>query len=69
MERGGLKVLMISTDRNILTPGSAVSERMKEYAGLVDELHIVLLSDKSHNLKETSLTPKLWVYPTNSSSK
>src|SRR6185312_83981 len=69
MEFGGLKVLMVSTDRNILAPGSAVSERMKEYGKLVDELHIVLLSDKAHNLKDTTLDKNVWVYPTNSSSK
>lgn len=69
MEFGGLKVLMISTDRNILAPGSAVSERMKEYGKLVDELHIVLLSDRAHGLKDTVLDNNVWVYPTNSASK
>lgn len=62
-----IKVLILSSDRNILTPGSAVSERMKEYGALVEELHIVLLSDTSHGLKETTLSPNVWVYPTNSS--
>jgi glycosyltransferase involved in cell wall biosynthesis len=69
MEFGGLKVLMISTDRNILTLGSAVSERMKEYGKLVEELHIVLLSDSVHALMDTQLDKNVWVYPTNSSSK
>jgi len=67
MESGqdaGLKVLMISSDRNILAPGSAVQERMKEYGNLVDELHIVLLSDLSHNLSETQISKNVWVYPT-----
>ncbi|KND48434.1 MAG: poly(glycerol-phosphate) alpha-glucosyltransferase [Parcubacteria bacterium C7867-005] len=66
MDRSEIKVLMISTDRNILAPGSAVSERMKEYGELVSELHIVLLSDSSHNLKNTELSKNIWVYPTNS---
>jgi glycosyltransferase involved in cell wall biosynthesis len=61
-----LKVLMISSDRKILAPGSAVAERMKEYADLVQELHIILLSDKSHGLRDTQLASNLWVYPTNS---
>jgi len=69
MEFGGLKVLMISTDRNILTPQSAVSERMKEYGKLAEELHIVLLSDSEHSLKDTQLDKNVWVYPTNSSTK
>ena len=64
-----LKVLMLSTDRNIPILGSAVSERMKEYGALVGELHIVLLSDSSHKLKETKLSDNVWVYPTNSSFK
>ena len=61
-----LKVLMISTDRNLLSKDSAVSKRMIEYGDLVGELHIVLLSDRSHNLKESQLGKNVWVYPTNS---
>lgn len=61
-----LKVLMLSSDRNIAVPGSAVGERMKEYGALVEELHIVLLSDSSHGLKASQLSPNVWVYPTNS---
>lgn len=64
-----IKVLMIGTDRNLLVAGSAVSERIKEYGQLVEELHIVLLSDSSHGLKETKLAPNVTVYPTNSSFK
>lgn len=69
MEEKGLKVLMISSDRNILTNGSAVSERMKDYGGLLGELRIILLSDKKHGLKDTQLSSNVWVYPTNSQSK
>ncbi len=69
MTEEGLKVLMISTDRNILVTGSDVSERIKEYGGLVEELHIVLLSDVDHGLVERSLSNNVWVYPTGSSSK
>ena len=59
---------MISSDRNILVPNSAVSERMKEYGALVDELQIVLLSDHAHGLKEAQLGKNVWVYPTNSAA-
>lgn len=58
---------MISSDRNILIPESAVYERMKEYGGLVEELHIVLLSDSGHSLKDKQISGNVWVYPTNSS--
>lgn len=64
-----LKVLMISTDRLILARGSAVSARIKEYGGLVDELHIILFSDAKHGLKNTRLSERVWVYPTNSSNR
>ena len=66
MNFGGLKVLMISSDRNILVPDSAVAGRMKKYGELVDELHIVLMCDSSHGLKPTQLATRVWVYPTNS---
>jgi glycosyltransferase involved in cell wall biosynthesis len=69
MEPNGLKVLMISSDRKILEQGSAVSKRMIEYGALVDELHIVLLSTRGHKLKDTSLSSKVFVYPTHSSFK
>ncbi len=73
MQTGGLKVLMISSDRNILVPGSAVAERMKEYGALVEELHIVLMCDKEHtsSLKiengELKISDNVWVYPTKAS--
>lgn len=57
---------MISSDRNILAPESAVSERMKEYGALVEELHIVLLSSARHMLEYRQLSKNVWVYPTNS---
>jgi glycosyltransferase involved in cell wall biosynthesis len=57
---------MISTDRNLFSEGSAVSERMKEYGSLVEELHIVVMSDSSHGLKEKQLSKNVWVYPTSS---
>jgi glycosyltransferase involved in cell wall biosynthesis len=66
MEEKGLKVLMISSDRNILAPGGAVRERMLEYGKLVEELHIVVMSDKGHGLKEAQLGTNVWAYPTNS---
>lgn len=60
---------MVSSDRNVVVPGSTVAERMKEYGALVEELHIVLLSDKSHDFKETQIGKNVWVYPTNSWTK
>lgn len=64
-----LKILMISSDRKVYDEGSAVLERMKEYGAMVEELHIVLLSDSSHGLKDKQIDKNVWVYPTNSSIK
>jgi glycosyltransferase involved in cell wall biosynthesis len=63
-----MKVLMISSNRNVATPGSLVAERMKEYGSLVEELHIVLLSNASHGLREAQIGKNVWVYPTNSAT-
>ena len=59
---------MISGDRNILLPESSVRERMIEYGGLVEELYIVLMSDRNHKLKDNQIGKNIWVYPTDSTS-
>ncbi len=69
MITGGLKVLMISSDRNIAVSDSAVSKRMQEYGELVEELHIVILSGSSHGLKAGKLGANVFFYPTNSTFK
>lgn len=61
-----LKVLMISSDRKLFEEASAVLERIKEYGNLVEELHIVILSDAKHGLKNKQLSKNVWIYPTNS---
>jgi glycosyltransferase involved in cell wall biosynthesis len=61
-----LKVLMIGSDRNLFDPNSTVSERHKDYGKLVGELHIIVLSNVSHNLKDYQLSNNVWIYPTNS---
>ena len=42
-----MKVLMLSTDGNILTNGSESQQRMLDYGSLVEELHIVIKSQIS----------------------
>lgn len=59
---------MISSDRNVLSPGSAVSTRMQEYGAQVGELHIVVMSDAKHGLKEGQIGKNVWAYPTNSAA-
>lgn len=64
-----IKVLSIGSDRKLFEAGSAVSERIKEYGTLVDELHIVVFALSSLGLREKQLAPNVWVYPTQSLSK
>lgn len=66
MTQNQLKILMIASDRNLLVPGSGVLERIKEYGSRLEELHIVLMTDRTHGLRETQLDKNIWVYPTNS---
>lgn len=64
-----LHVLMISTDRNIFREGSDANTRMKEYAALTRELHIIVFAKKSLGLKEIEIAPNARAYPTNSWSR
>ena len=63
-----LKVLMISSDRNVILSDSGVTARIREYGALVSEIHIVLLSDARHEFKDIQIAENVWVYPTNSFS-
>lgn len=64
-----MKVISISTDKNIFEEGSAVSERMKEYGNLFKELHIVVFSLRSRGYQKIQLSHNVWVYPTQSINK
>jgi len=61
------KVLMISTDRQILDGMSPVALRMREYAEVFGELHIIVFSTTGTDRVE--LSPKCFVYPTGSSTR
>jgi len=65
-----MKVLILSTDQNILEKNSAVAARMLEYGSLVDELHIIVFSIGSFvDSKRLQIGNNVWVYPTNSKYK
>ena len=64
-----IKVLSIGSDRKLFEEGSAVSERIKGYGALVEELHIVVFTLKFLGLKDKQFAPNIWVYPTNSFSR
>lgn len=63
-----MRVLMISTDWRIATLGSKEYERMKRYASVTEELHIIVFTMKNQEL-EPNNTGNLHIYPTKSSSK
>lgn len=62
-----MKLLMISTDRNIFDPKSAVAQRQIEYAKKYEEVHIIIFSDKT--FKEATLGSNIFIYPTRSISR
>jgi glycosyltransferase involved in cell wall biosynthesis len=72
-----VKVLTIGSDRTIFEAGSASRARVVEYAGLFDELHIVVLTTKKFQLpvnvsdpnQRVQIAPNSWIYPTSSSSR
>lgn len=79
-----MKILSISNDRKIFVEGSSVRQRAVEYAGLFDELHVVIFNNRfrikdstrpnvpvryGRGLKVEQIAPNCWVYPTNSWSR
>lgn len=64
-----MRVLMISTDRNIFVPNSSVALRMIEYGKLFEELHIVIFSLFSSSFTPTQLSSNTFVHPTNSQGR
>ncbi|KKU68874.1 MAG: Glycosyl transferase group 1 [Parcubacteria group bacterium GW2011_GWA2_47_16] len=64
-----MKVLSIGSDRKLFEEGSSVRQRAIEYAGLFEELHIVVFSSKKLEAKSLQLTANCWVYSTNSWSR
>jgi len=41
-------------------------DRVKEYAGLVEEYHVIVFAKRSLGLKSKQIAPNAWIYPTNS---
>lgn len=70
MVRNRMRVLMISTDRGLLNPESAVALRHRDYGALAQELHIVLFAlGSAHSATPIELAPNVHVYPTASGAK
>lgn len=61
------KLLSLGTDRLLFRDGSAVRERVSDYAKGWDEVHVVVSTDRSFS--ETAIGKNVWVYPTRSRFK
>ncbi len=64
-----MRVVIIGFDRNLFNPLSPVAQRAIEYGTLFGETHIIVFSMKFFNLAPIMLSPNVFVYPTNSTSK
>lgn len=66
-----MKILNIGRDKDlrIFEDNSAVTKRMIEYGKLVEEIHVTVFTFKTSGLKVKKISPNVFVYPTNSSSK
>ena len=69
LENDSLRVLMISSDKNIFKDGSAVRERMAEYGKLFHQLHIIVFTKIFQKFKAGKISDNVWVYPTRSWSR
>lgn len=63
-------VLMLSSDRKIFENGSLVRQRMKDYASMVEELHIIVFATCEHTCPETeAIGDNLFTYSTMSKTR
>lgn len=64
-----LRLLFISTDREIFREGSESRERMRGYASIADEMTIIVFTKYFSHFKPVQIAPNSWAYPTNSLSR
>ncbi len=64
-----MKVLMLSTDENILRENSEARKRMREYSQYFDELHIIVLTAKDFGKTEDLISENAVAHPTDSRFK
>ncbi len=68
-----MKILSISSDRNLFNEKSEVRQRIIEYGRLADELHIIVFSRQKSEIGTNSklqiLNSNIFLYPTNSCSR
>lgn len=60
-----MKILSISSDRNIFIKNSETQKRMMEYGMIFKELHIIVFANKRLGYSDIKLAENVFVYPTN----
>lgn len=69
VQRDGLRVLMITSDRDIFEDGSESQSRFLTYAETFSELHVIVLTETYDGYSNiVKYGDRMWVYPTNSTS-
>jgi len=64
-----MKILMISTDRGIFNDSSDARKRIIEYGSIVDELHVVIFSERQMAFSRKNIAGNVWLYPTDSRNR
>lgn len=64
-----MRVLNISTDRNICKPQEPAAQRQAAYGRCFERTDIIVLSLRSHNCEPVELENNVFVHPTNSRSR
>ena len=64
-----MRVIMLSTDRNIFISDSPMAKRMISYGKVFGELHVIVFSLEKQGYVPIKLSPEVFVYPTASSNK
>lgn len=64
-----MKLLILSTDRNIAKVGSLAYSRHSKYGSAYKEVHIIISSLKKHHLVDVKIAENVFIHPTNSMSR
>jgi glycosyltransferase involved in cell wall biosynthesis len=64
-----MRVLMLSTDRKMFEEGSAVSARMRDYAGLFERLDVIVFTRRGTKMRRIELAEHASAHPTRSFSR
>ena len=65
-KEGGLRVLVIGTDRSIFKLDSVARGRMIEYGKLFQQLHIIIFTKRFQKFEIEQIAENVWIYPTRS---